>query len=175
MKAIVKPTVILLIICTLVAGILAGTHVLTRNSIAEAEEKARQESVREVLLGAFVIEELSAEGVNAFVGKDSSGSAVGYAFLTSAKGYGGDVSATVGFDTEGHIIGIAVLAPHETPGLGSNVQKESFGSQFVGMNADTGITDVDYVTSATYSSKAVVEAVKLAMEQYQSVVKGGAQ
>ena len=175
MKAIVKPTVILFIICVLVAGILAGTHVLTRTPIAEAEEKARQESVREVLPDASVMELLAVEGVDAFIGKDATGSVVGYAFLTSAKGYGGDVSVTVGFDTRGNVIGIVVSAPDETPGLGSNVQKESFGGQFIGMSADAGVLDVDYVTSATYSSKAVVAAVGLAMEQYQSVVKGGEQ
>ena len=173
MKAIVKPAAILLLICALVAGILAGTHLLTQDAIAEAEEKARQESVREVLPMAVTVEVIPSENVDAFVGKDTDGNIICYAFLTSSKGYGGDVSVTVGFDTEGRVLGIAVNAPSETPGLGSNVQKDSFTDQFGGMNVDAGVSDVDYVTSATYSSKAVIAAVELAMQQYREVVKGG--
>ena len=159
MKQIVKPAAILLAVCAVVALLLAGTRVFTKDRIAalEAEEKAA--AILAVLPGAESAEPLDRADMDAYVGLDAEGNMVGYAFVRAAKGYGGDVTVTAGFDALGRLTGIAVSAPEETPGLGTNVEKDAFLSQFDGIHAEEELPAVDNVTSATYSSTAVKTAL----------------
>ena len=155
MKQIVKPAAVLLTVCVVVALLLAGTQVLTKDRIAALEAEQKAEAILSVLPAAQTAEALERAGMDAYAGRDAAGNLVGYAFVRAAKGYGGDVSVTAGFDMEGRLTGIAVSAPDETPGLGVNVQKDSFLSQFDGIDAGNDLPPVVSVTSATYSSKAV--------------------
>ena len=171
MKQIVKPAVILLAVCTVVALLLAGTQVLTKDRIAAIEEAQKAAAILSVLPTAQSADPLAREGMDAYVGRDSEGRTVGFAFVRSAKGYGGDVTVTAGFDLNGRLTGISVSAPDETPGLGVNVQKDSFLSQFNGIFAGENLGSVDYVTSATYSSKAVESALQEILSDCRTVMR----
>ena len=172
-KKTVLPALILAAICLASALALALTNDLTAEKIAAVEHERYLSSVAEVLPAGAQLEELSAEGVEGFVGKSAAGDVLGYAIKTAAKGYGGDVICVVGFAPDGKVIGLSVTAPDETPGLGSNVQKHDFTEQFLG-KSDAPILgeDVDAVTSATYSSRAVTAAVAAAMAQLETLTKG---
>ena len=167
------PALILSAICLLCALALALTNELTAERIAKAEKERYLASVAEVLPDGALLTALTDAGVDGFVGKDAEGTVLGYAIRTSAKGYGGDVVCVVGFSPDGKVIGLSVSAPDETPGLGSNVQKPDFTNQFLGKDRAPVLgTDVDGVTSATYSSRAVTAAVAEAMAQIQTITKG---
>ncbi|MBQ2135904.1 MAG: FMN-binding protein, partial [Clostridia bacterium] len=100
-----------------------------------------------------------------------------FIFITSAKGYGGDVSVMTAVDLEGEILAVDILdVTGETPGLGQNAAKEGFYSQFAGKNdkitvvkngADEDAGEINAVTGATISSKAVTSAVNKALEYYE--------
>ena len=94
---------------------------------------------------------------------------MGYAYITTAKGYGGDVTCVIGMSKDGKILGISVSAPDETPGLGANVTKDKFTSQFVGKNEQTYV-DYEGITSATYSSEAVGECIARAYELFKATI-----
>lgn len=161
-KSIIKPTVILSLICLAVAAALTGTHFLTADAIAEAQKKAVNDALLRVVPNADKFENFN-DGYMAF---DASGNMIGFAVIKSSKGYGGDVNTAVGFNEDGVIIGISVSAPNETPGLGANVQNGSFTNQFVGKNVFTQFSinsNIDRVTSATYSSLAVTNGVNEAI------------
>lgn len=167
------PALILAAICLLSALALAFTNDLTEERIAKVEEERYLASVARVLPEGAVLTPLEAEGVEGFAARDASGALLGYAIKASAKGYGGDVTCVVGFSPDGRIIGLSVFAPDETPGLGSNVQKPEFTDQFKDKTAAPVLgTDVDGVTSATYSSRAVTAAVAEAMAKLEMLTKG---
>ncbi len=161
-KSIIKPTAILLLICFTVVAVLAGTHVLTADAIAKTEEKAVLNALLQIVPNAVEFEEYN----DGYAAHNSNKNLIGFAVIKSAKGYGGDVNTIVGFDLNGNITGLSVSAPNETPGLGANIQNSTFTNQFVGKNAFTEFSinsNIDRVTSATYSSLAVTEGVNEAV------------
>ena len=78
-------------------------------------------------------------------------------------------------DFDGKIIAIEVLsAADETPGLGQNVAKLSFWEQFKNLSGETTVGgNVQAVTGATYSSKAVCECVNEALDLFDTITKEG--
>lgn len=165
MKKTVIPALILTAICAVVVALLVATNLLTEERIAEEERKAMRASAESVL-SAYRLEEIDGDGANGYIGYAEDGSVAGYVLLGSSKGYGGDVTAVVGISKDGKITGVVIKAPDETPGLGANVSKDKFTSQFVGRDE---VKDVDAVSGATYSSVAAEEAVKAALDKLDGV------
>ena len=66
-KEVLRPTVTLTLICLVIAALLAGTNLLTKDKIAEQEEEAAREARELVLPGIKDFEEAQvtdAEGAN---------------------------------------------------------------------------------------------------------------
>ena len=156
MNKIVKNTLILTAI-TVVAGLLLGVvYGVTKDPIAKAQEKAKQEAFRSVLSDAETFEsdtEFDADAASALLkengytsddisevaeGKDASGETVGYVVnVTSHEGYGGDIDISVGIREDGTVTGIEMLSISETAGLGMKAKDDpSWGKQFAGKKAD---------------------------------------
>ena len=60
----------------------------------------------------------------------------------------------------------------ETTGVGSKAGEESYLSKYVGIQGSAD--EVDTISRATYSSKAVKEGVSAVLKAFDSLVKGGA-
>ena len=82
-----------------------------------------------------------------------------------------------GVDSNGTIQGVAILEHSETPGLGARINEirpgESepwFLKQFKGKNARAIAIkkDIDAITGATISSKAVVDAINKTVSSFMS-------
>lgn len=86
---VLRPTLVLFLICVLIAAALAGTNALTKEPIAQQEAAQINDKMDQVMPAA---EYQTLTDDVAYAAKDASGATVGYVFLTSAKGYGGDVS-----------------------------------------------------------------------------------
>ncbi len=181
-KVVLIPTVALLVICLVATTLLAFTNSITAEKIAlnavETENASRSLVLPD---GASYSEVTTAEnGVTYCIGYDKIGNEIGYIFTAGAKGYGGTVSVMVGMDKEGTISGIEILSHSETPGLGANAVKDDFKGRFEGKS---GILTVDKVsndgqniqaiTAATITSKAVVSAVNTISETYTQIMTGG--
>ena len=96
---------------------------------------------------------------------------LGLALRTNMGAFGGPIKLLVGVDTDGKISGIKILEHSETPGLGANAVKPAFYSQFAGKPVTDGFEakkDVDAITAATITSRAVAESVKAAGEAAMS-------
>ena len=136
MKNMLKDTAILFVI-TLVAGLFLGVvYEITKDPIAQQQEKARQEAFRAVFEEASDFEEieltqtdadtvLENAGISGVTMNEavkaigSDGSLLGYCVtVTSHEGYGGDIKLTVGIKKDGTLNGISFLTIAETPGLG---------------------------------------------------------
>ena len=109
-------------------------------------------------------------------GTDDAGNMLGYVVTsTSSEGYGGDVKITVGYkmgdDGKLTSTGISFLTLTETAGLGMNAEKPEFKDQFAGKTTDplsvtksgnAGETEINAMSGATITSKAVTNAVNAA-------------
>ena len=181
-KDILIPTVVIMAICVVVTAALAGTNLLTESKIDAIEDKQQQESMSEVLK-ADKYEDIDIVSGREYKALDKSGKVIGYIFVTSEKGYGGDVKVMTGIKTDGTVTAVKVLdATSETPGLGQNTGKEDWYKQFSRLSADKEIkvdknsaskpdNTVRAVTGATISSKAVTKAVNSARERFNEIIK----
>ena len=122
---------------------LAYVNSITAEPIAATAEKAREAAKAAVLCGE---EGYTAEG-------------------RSGEGYGGDIVLMVGFKKDKKtVISYKVLQASETPGLGMKLKTPEFSGQFSGKDGsalkvkkDGG--DIEAITSATITSRAVCKAI----------------
>ncbi len=180
-KEVLVPAVSLFLICLVVTALLAGTNLLTRDTIAQQNLLKEESSRRIVLSQAERFEEKSLDGMVYYVGKDASGQEVGYVFTTESKGYGGAIQVMTGIGTDDTVQGVVLLSQEETPGLGANAAKEEFRQQyeqavpqdgFEVVKNTPGEGQIEAMTGATISSDAVTDAVNQALVAYQTI-RGG--
>ena len=176
-KNIIVATLVLTIICAVSAGALALTNDITKDRIASANRKAEQTAMAKMIKGAeFKEDKVTVKDVeHTYYEAKVNDETKGYIFTLTGKGYGGDLKVMVGFDPNGTIIGVKVLeANDETPGLGQNVTKNDFLSQFTGGKAPLEVKkQINAVTGATISSRGVTECVNFAAELLNEVLEDG--
>lgn len=183
-KEIIVPIAVLLIICVGVTAILAAVNNLTKEPIAQQAQQKAEQARAVVLPNAESFEQVSAEldGVSDAYKGIKGGETVGYTFTASSNGYGGAVEVMVGIDSvSGEISGVSILSQSETPGLGANAVKSEFTDQYkqkaqeitVIKNAEPKGGEIEALTGATITSKAVTSAVNNAVAAYEEIVKGG--
>lgn len=175
-----KPVVVLTVICIVVSALLALTNGITAPIIEQKKLEAAMATRKELLPDAtgFTELETTVEGVES-VHADDGGS--GYVIVVNGKGYKGDLPVTVALSPEGEILGIKVDASGETAGVGSKVGEASYLAQYIGLGKqqsdgissatqnEDGSAAIDILSGATVSSKAVYNAVGLAFEAYEQV------
>lgn len=98
----------------------------------------------------------------------------------SNNGFGGRIEMIVGFYIDGAIKSFAITQHKETPGLGSKINDDKFKQQFNGYNPQKGIFkvrqdggDIDAVTGATISSRAVIKAIQRAVDAFNNFYQTG--
>lgn len=169
-------TIAVLALTTLLAGVLlGGTDVLTRERIA-AQIKAERDRAARAALGIAATGKLEdrpfkdAQGqVDALAGYDGE-TLKGFVYTAEGNGYGGEMQVLVAVDGEGKVIKAIVLTQSETPGLGTKATLPGFLDQLEGRVLDPGLEikklggEIDGVTGATISSRAVLAAVRSALE-----------
>ena len=179
-NSLVKPVVVLVVICLITSALLAVTNGATAPIIAKAEKAAAMAAYAEVLPeaeGDFDAVEVDMEGIAELV-KANNGA--GYAVKAVGRGYGGDVPVVLGFDAEGTIVNAKFLQNGESAGFGmklwdGNEAGFAFADSLVGKSGAVALHEdgVDGITGATISSKAAVDAVNSAMACIEEV-KGAA-
>lgn len=184
-KQIFIPTISLFIICVGMTLCLALTNKATETKIADLAVKTASEARMQVLdtAKAFSEEKKASNADGEFTyyeGYAADNSLSGYIFSVDEKGYGGVIEIMVGVNTDGTVHGVTILDISETAGLGMNAKKESFLSQYIGKKATIGVAknspsdnEIQALTGATITSKAVTAAVNEALTKYEAV-KGGA-
>ena len=76
----------------------------------------------------------------------------------------------VGMTADDKITGIKVVNQNETPGLGSRIAQADFTTQFTGKGSSS-INQVQAITGATISSRAVINAVAAQAEAIKDFMK----
>ena len=165
----------------------AATAVAPEGGDAESEAASSEAAVETVTLSdeackavlpdatTFEAVESATSGVQAAVKADT-----GWVIQASAKGFGGQVPVIVGLDADGAIVGVSFPENSETAGYGAQLYEEgnesaaALAASLVSKSGEVAIGDVDAISGATISSKAVVEAVNTALSCYNEVALGQA-
>lgn len=182
MSNIIKPAAVLLIICVIAAGLLGYVNQITSAPIAEQAKSATEASMKEVLPDAASFGETKDvnEGniTQVTPALDAEGNETGYAVAVTTKGFSAGLKLMFGVDAQGTITGLSVVdCSNETPGLGANAANDSFKSQFAGKSGTIAVTkdggDIEALTGATITSRAVANAATEAVEYVQNNMEGG--
>ncbi len=200
MKNSIK-AVLTLTIITIIAGACLGyVYELTKDPIAAKTLEAKMNAYRTVFPEAADFKEdaslntdsaapiLSEEGfkdetVNeCLLAVDQSGNPLGYVMsVTTAQGYGGDITISMGISNDGTLNGIEILEISETAGLGMKADTPEFKGQFKDKNVSrfnytkTGASaeyEIDALSGATITTNAMVSAVNAGLAYAESLVGG---
>lgn len=178
----------LVVIALLSAFILAKVQIFTKEPIQKAKDSRQLEAISAVV-NEFDNNPFDEKMIIYTPGKKhklelyparKEGVVNSFAVKTySNAGFGGRLELIVGFYIDGSIKGFRVIEHHETPGLGSKINEPRFQEQFNGFNPnkqkfkvrqDGG--EIDAVTAATISSRAVINAVQRAVDAYNNFNTG---
>ena len=159
----------LLIIAAVMAAALAGINSITAPIIANLKAEKTQQAIELVLPGGGT--EVEAPDV-ALVSKVYQGEN-GYAVEVVPVGFDNVITMMVGVDNEGNVLGISIISNTETAGLGAvsaanTSAGEAFRGQFVGQSGSVSVSkdggDVEAITGATITSRAICVGVNAALE-----------
>jgi electron transport complex protein RnfG len=197
-KTMIKNALILFAI-TLVAGVLLGiVYQVTKDPIAYQDKLAQDRANQSVFAAAATFGDVDVDSAKASQvaadhngvviesvksALDASGNVLGYVIQVKSKGYGDFIEYTVGITNDAVINGISIINIAETPGLGMNAEKvivpqfnDKASQQFAvaknGQVSDPN-TQIEAISGATITSKAVTEGVNAAVAYFENALKGG--
>jgi len=193
----------LFVITAITALLLAGVNALTADPIAQLKIEARNNAMQLVMPDSTVLDDQTVVTENATVYTlQRSDRTFGYCVEVAPDGFGGPINMIVGIELvheNGSVIkritGVSIVSMEETAGLGTKAKDESFISQFAGLTYSAilengsvntmpsnitvgrGDADIDAISGATVTSKAVTKGVNIAMDAIKVTTagEGGAQ
>lgn len=192
---------LVLLLCLCFGSALAAVHVVLSPAIEANKVNETREKVPALVLGEEKALALTQSGdsldiVSRPVQVEKSGRSLSYAVFeailkgdrvgwvikSSGQGYADKIELLVGLDANAKTVsGLFVLDQKETPGLGNKVIEPQWRGQFIGKPAASTLAvtksgasapdEIDAVTGATISSKAVVQIVNTALADVRPVLK----
>lgn len=174
--------------------IIIGIFLVTFDTIKENKARELKEAVFRVLPGVTQMSQLRLEDDKIvpyvgdpdentlYAGFDAKGQFFGYALTGAGAGFQDTIKVIYGFQPESdmgeRVVGMWILDSRETPGLGDKIYKDA---EFVGnfdalsirptikavkKGTKTKNSEVDAITGATISSKAVVRIINIANDKW---------
>lgn len=156
----------------LVSGIIiAAVYFVTAPVAAKKAVIVKNQAMKALVKDADTFKPI--QGKTDWYEAQKGGKTIAYVVPSESKGFGGAIKFLVSVTPDGKVIDFNILSHNETPGLGDNAQKESFRSKLWGKKAeDLEVTkdpantkNVQAMTGATISSRAVTKGVREAVEQ----------
>lgn len=196
MKAILRDTsttaLALVVFAMLGAGLLSGTYTLTRDTISETERQARLKLIAQTLPAGSFDNDLVAASIDlepdpllglrqpgvAHIARKAGRPVAVVLEAVAPDGYAGEIRLLVGVMADGRVSGVRVTKHRETPGLGDYV--EIAKSDWIRVFEGRSLTDpdakgwavrkdggsFDYMAGATITPRAVIKAVRHALEYF---------
>ena len=166
---ILRLALTLLAITAAVAAALSAVNGVTAPIIQELTARKTQAAIEAVLPGGG--EKLPDFSDDTGLVQAVYASKTGYAVQVTPNGFDGPIVMMVGFDKSGKVLGIDIISHSETAGLGAlagadNSKGQAFREQFAGTDGKLAVDkdggQIDGLTSATITSRAVVQGVNAA-------------
>lgn len=172
MKAKILPSIVLCLICAIVCGLLVGAYELTyvdNTGVMTDELKKGCKSIAsdteyEILKNESGNVVVFDKTVATMVPTNDSKTVI---FEIEADGYSkGGIHVLVGVNEDLTVAGVYYVSCSETPGLGTQTTQSSYLEKFMGADKEA-VDGIDNITGASYSSKGLKDAVKLAIKTYE--------
>ena len=160
MKSIIKPVIAIAAAALILLGFKAGLA-----NMAEANAaKELNEMLATILPGDTEFTEEAYDGEDEAILAVYKGT-TGFVVNTVAYGYAGNIEMLVGVSNEGTVTGLVVRDLSETYGLGANALTDTdYLAQYLETAGDAEVgNNIDAITGATVTSKAVTRAVNSAV------------
>lgn len=160
MRKILVPVITIVLCAVLLLGMYNG---LLGVRIAN-EEKELQAKMETLLPGSTTFESEEYTGEDANIVSVHKGE-TGYVVATQTSGYAGPIAMLIGVHNDGYVTGLQVRSMEETYGLGAEALTDwEFLAQFLRTEGDAEVgTNVDAITGATVTSKAIARSVNSAV------------
>lgn len=180
-KNILVPAIAIIVMAAVLFGVGMGTAQLRADNI----QKEHVEMMRLLLPGSenFVLEPYAGNDVNV---RSVHKAENGFVVETGVYGYAGDIIMMVGVNNDGRVTGVVVRDMEETIGLGRNALTDhEFLAQFLNTSGNVSIAsnadaasfatseetgaeegetvEVDAITGATVTSKAIARSINSAV------------
>lgn len=165
--------------------LLAVTDKLTAADIEARALEDRQNSLSQVVPNSIhdnnlvkdsvVIKDTQGKDITVYRAR-KDGKVTGVAYEIFGTGYAGEIKLMMGVDAAGNILGVRVLAHHETPGLGDKIEekKTDWILRFTGLSLTNPMPDkwkvkkdggqFDQFAGATITPRGVVGATRRGLE-----------
>ncbi|MGG7177824.1 RnfABCDGE type electron transport complex subunit G [Clostridium paraputrificum] len=187
MKENLKLGAILLLITSIAGFLLGFANDATREAIIE-NSRISKEDLKLILPAASSIKESKVEGnesiTEVYEALNDGNESVGHVFKITTKGFHGPVDLVIAISKDDKVSGMKVLSHSETPGLGAKITEPKFGSQIKDLPIEEDIeivkvapskdNQVEGVSGASVSSKAVGTAINDVIRFYKENIKGEA-
>ena len=177
--------------------IIIAIYVATFETIKENKARELQAAVFKVLPGVSKMQKLhftnnklvivNIDGIDdemIFAGFNEQGEFIGYAIQGAGPGFQDTIALLYGFQSQSQIVtGMEILDSRETPGLGDKIFKDmDFVNEFKGLSiaaelkavkkgSKTKATEIDSITGATISAKAVVKIMNKAHKKWAPLIE----
>lgn len=179
-----KPVIVLALVVAIISALVIAVYNLTYTDTSNVITSELSSAISEIYGGAdefaivpaeewrAVLSEEEFPKITKIVERKSDGA---LAFEVVVKGYKDGFDILVGVKG-GTVDGVAIVScGEETPGLGTKTNTPEFLSQFNGISEEVTVVktapaadnEVQAVTSATFSSKGVANAVNIALAAYE--------
>jgi electron transport complex protein RnfG len=171
--------VTLFIVALVCSVVLSFVYSYTAPRITETQKQMMLDGLKEVISAdeftPLILDTL-------WQALDASGEPVGIVFRVFPRGYAGPIPIMVGLDLAAAITGVRIASAaegmSETPGLGAKITERSFTEQFIGQSVDAirlkrDGGEIDAITAATISSRAVCSGIKQGIEKYSEYADTG--
>ena len=163
----VRSTLTLLLICAVMAVLMAVTNTITAPIIEQNQAAAANDALKVVMPNGEGFEKMDVSGYTlpATVTEVYSEASGGYVFKLTTTGYSSGLVILCGVNADGTVSGATCLASTETLGY-----EKTFGENFIGKNME-GVDGVDTVSGATRTTGAYRDAMKDALNA--AIILGG--
>lgn len=180
--------------------LLVSTYMLTRDQIAASKAETLKEAVFRVVPGATDAKPFERSGTQlrpyqapageskppplAWAGYDKDGKLLGYALPGEGPGFADTIKVLYGYDPARKVIvGMEVLESRETPGLGDKIYLDKpFQENFKALQVEPELkavkhghkvhpNEVDCITGATISSKAVTRILDTSVKEWKPALE----
>ncbi|MFZ3137850.1 MAG: FMN-binding protein [Thermodesulfovibrionales bacterium] len=167
-KDIFKITLNLVVIYLIGGLILAVVYAKTSPIMYKNAVHEKETALKRLMPDADKIEKLGDWSIHDkhseyFVAKKDN-ALIGYIIQSHGKGYSSYINTLIAVDKDFKVQRINILGHAETPGLGDEIETESFKNQFIGKDMEhlkvvkTETTEnIQAISGATISSRAVTE------------------
>jgi electron transport complex protein RnfG len=173
---------------TIATALLVAANLATRDAIELRQQEDLRDILKEVVPAGYYSNDLLAHPLQLPVGSEHSltvyrgikGLRVSaLVWEVRGRGYAGDIRLILGVDADGQVLGVRVLSHAETPGLGDKIElaKDDWILSFNGLSLGAPPAEqwrvkkdggqFDAFSGATITPRAVVDAVRQALEMYR--------